>query len=122
MIIYAQESYEIVGACMQVHAELGNGFLEPVYQEALEIVFAEKGIRFEREKEMPIFFQGKPLKKKYIADFLCDEKIIVELKAVSALTGEHEAQVLNYLKASRTKLGLLVNFGAPAFEYKRLVL
>ena len=122
MLVYPQESYLIIGVCMDVHAELGNGFLEPVYQEALELAFAEKNILFEREKELPIFFRGKPLSKKYIADFVCFDQIIVELKAVSDLTGEHEAQVLNYLKASHVKLGLLVNFGGPSLQYKRLVL
>ncbi len=122
MLVYPQESYLIIGVCMDVHAELGNGFLEPVYQEALELAFAEKNILFEREKELPIFFRGKPLSKTYIADFVCFDQIIVELKAVSNLTGEHEAQVLNYLKASHVKLGLLVNFGGPSLQYKRLVL
>jgi GxxExxY protein len=122
VIIHAQESYQIVGACMEVHAGLGGGFLEPVYQEALALVFAEKEIPFEREKELPIFFRGKPLNKRYVADFVCFGSIIVEIKATSDLTGEHEAQVLNYLKASGLKLGLLVNFGVPSLQYRRLVL
>ncbi len=122
MLIYQQESYQIVGACMEVHAELGAGFLEAVYHEALAIAFAEKNIPFGRERVLPIYFHGVELNKKYVADFVCYDKIILELKAVSALTSEHEAQVLNYLKATHFKLGILANFGADSFSYKRLVL
>lgn len=122
MLIYQQESYRIIGACMEVHTELGPGFLEPVYQEALAVVLTEKGVPFEREKELPIFFRGKALAKRYIADFVCFDTIIVELKALDCLAGEHEAQVLNYLKATRFKLGLLVNFGTASLQQKRLVL
>ncbi|MFA4945248.1 MAG: GxxExxY protein [Lentisphaeria bacterium] len=122
MLIYQKESYRIIGACMEVHAELGPGFLEPVYQEALAVVLTEKGVPFAREKELPIFFRGKALAKRYIADFVCFDTIIVELKALDCLAGEHEAQVLNYLKATRFKLGLLVNFGTTSLQQKRLVL
>ena len=121
-IIYKEESYKIIGACMLVHSELGNGFLEPVYQEALEVALNEINIPFEREKELSILFRGQPLKKKYIADFICYGKIIIEIKALSALSSEHEAQVLNYLKATGIKLGILVNFGGKSLTHKRIAL
>ena len=107
---------------MEVHRELGPGFLEPVYQEALELEFERQGIPFEREKELKISYKGHILKKKYVADFICNDKIIVELKALSALSGEHVAQVLNYLKATGFKLGMLINFGEASLKFKRLVL
>ena len=107
---------------MTVHRELGPGFLEPIYQEATEIQFNNDLIPHQREKELVIHYMGKKLLKRYSADFVCYDKIIVELKALSALVSDHEAQLLNYLKATGYKLGILVNFGAPKLEYKRLVL
>jgi GxxExxY protein len=121
-IIYKEESYKIIGSCMTVHRELGPGFLEPIYQEATEIQFNNDLIPHQREKELLIYYMGRELKKRYSADFVCYDKIIVELKALSALVSDHEAQLLNYLKATGYKLGILVNFGAPKLEYKRLVL
>ena len=106
---------------MEVHKELGCGFLEAVYQEALEIEFNNQGIPYEREKELKIYFKGIELRKRYNADFICYDKIIVETKALSNLTDDHLGQVLNYLKATQFKLGLLVNFGQPKLEYKRIV-
>jgi len=120
-LIYKEESYKIIGACMEVHKELGCGFLEAVYQEALEIEFNNQGIPYEREKELKIYFKGIELRKRYNADFICYDKIIVETKALSNLTDDHLGQVLNYLKATQFKLGLLVNFGQPKLEYKRIV-
>jgi GxxExxY protein len=120
-LVFKEEAYKIIGACMEVHSELGSGFLEPVYQEALEIVFEGQGISFEREKELPIHFRGGVLNKRYIADFICFGKIIVELKALSTLDSNHEAQVMNYLKATGFKLGLLINFGGKSLQYKRIV-
>jgi GxxExxY protein len=119
-IIYKEESYKIIGSCMEVHKELGCGFLEPVYQEALEIVFKKNGIPYQREKELSIMFCGELLKKTYNADFVCYNKIILELKALNMLLSEHEAQVINYLKTSDFMLGLLVNFGSTSLEYKRI--
>ncbi len=119
-IIYKEESYKIIGACMEVHNELGCGFLEPVYHEALEIVFNKNGIYYQREKELRIMFCGEFLKKTYNADFVCYDKIILELKALNALLPEHEGQVINYLKTSKLMLGILVNFGCPSLEYKRI--
>jgi GxxExxY protein len=121
-IVYEEESYKIIGACLEVHKELGCGFLEPVYQEALEIEFRSQNIPYEREKELKIYFKGIELQKKYIADFVCSNKIILEIKALSHLTTEHESQVLNYLKATNFKLGILINFGQVSLKYKRLVL
>lgn len=111
MLIYKKESYDICGALFAVHKELGCGFLERVYQDALECEFQERGIPYEREKEIQIMYKGKPLGDPYRADFVCYGKIIVELKAVSEATGVHRAQVLNYLKATNMKLGILANFG-----------
>lgn len=107
---------------MEVHNELGHGFLEAVYQEALEIILAEKGIPNIREKILDINFRGSLLKKRYIADFVCFNDIIVELKAADGLTDIDLAQVLNYLKATGKKIGLLVNFGAQRLQYKRVIL
>lgn len=121
-LIYPEEAYRIVGVAMQVHRELGCGFLEPVYQEALEILLKKEGIPYEREKRLPIYFMGELLRKEYFADFVCFGKIIVELKAVSQLTPVYEAQVLNYLKASGCKLGLLLNFGQASLVHRRIVL
>ena len=120
-LIYKEEAYRIIGACMTVHRELGTGFLEPVYQEAFAVELATEGIPFEREAELTILYKGNPLKKKYFSDFVCYEKIIVELKALRDLLPEHEAQLFNYLKATGLQLGLLVNFGLPSLEHKRIV-
>lgn len=121
-VLYKDESYKIVGACMEVHKVLGCGFLEPVYQEALALEFQQQGITFEREREFEISYKGLILPKTYKVDFLCYGKIIVELKALSQFTGDHLAQALNYLKASHLKLGLLVNFGTRSLQHERIVL
>jgi len=120
-LVYKEEVYKIIGAAMEVHKELGCGFLEAVYQEALSLEFEEQKIPFEQEKEIVIYFKDLLLKKKYKADFLCYDKIIVEVKALSVLTSDHESQLLNYLKATETKVGLLINFGTKSLQYKRLV-
>jgi GxxExxY protein len=121
-LIYGSESYKIIGAAMEVHKHLGCGFLEAVYQEALTIEFRERNIDFLREAAVQIEYKGVTLMKEYFADFICYDKIIVELKAADELSGKHVAQVLNYLKATGYKLGLLINFGAESLEFKRLVL
>ena len=121
-LLYKDECYKIVGACMEVHSNLGCGFLEPVYQEALAFEFQNREIPFEREKEFEIKYKGYAISKTYKVDFLCYEHIIVELKALSQLTGDHIAQVLNYLKASQLKLGLLVNFGISSLQHERIIL
>ena len=119
-IIYKKESYDIVGACMEVHGELGAGFLEGVYQEALERELVTRNTPFCREEKLDIIYKGRLLKKHYYADFVCYDKIIVELKSVKELLPEHEAQIFNYLKATGMKLGLLINFGQKSLEYKRI--
>lgn len=120
-LIYKDEAYKIIGACMNVHQELGCGFLEQVYQEALQIELGKRKIQFEREAILSITYKGIILNKQYTADFICYDKIIVELKAVRNLDNIHEAQVFNYLKATGFKLGLLINFGEQSLEYKRIV-
>ena len=122
MILHKEESYKIVGAAFKVYNTLGAGFLEAVYQEALEIEFQRQGIPYEREKELKINYDGVELKQNYKADFVCYGKIIVELKAVSALDDAHRSQVYNYLHATGFKLGLLLNFGyADELEHERIV-
>ncbi len=121
-LLYKQECYNIVGACMAVHRELGHGFLESVYQEALAIELTRSSIPFEREKELSIIYKGVELKSYYKADFICYDQIILELKALDALSNDHVSQLMNYLKATGLKVGLLVNFGAPSLQYKRYVL
>ena len=109
-----------MGAAMSVHANLGCGFVEKVYQEALAIEFEKHSIPFEREKTMRISYDGQLLQSRYIVDFLCYDKIVVELKAVSSILDEHKAQVINYLKAGDMKLGLLLNFSQTGLQYERL--
>jgi GxxExxY protein len=121
-LIYEQKSYKIIGACIEVHKELGCGFLEGVYQEALELEFENFGIPFEREKELLIYYKNKKLKKRYISDFICYNQILIELKALNQLTSEHESQIINYLKATNLKIGFLFNFGEKSLKYKRFVL
>ena len=121
-LIYKEESYAIIGAAMAVHNELGPGFLEAIYQEALEIEFQERNIPFTREKLLTVNYKGRTLEKKYNADFVCYNKIIVETKALNCLDTSNQSQVLNYLKATRYKLGILINFGEESLKYKRIVL
>ena len=120
MLIYKEESYKIIGACMEVHNTLGCGFLEAVYQEALAIEFEKRGIPYIREAELNIEYKGIILSKKYNADFICYDKIIVETKALTELLTVHQSQVINYLNATKLKLGLLVNFGEESLNYLRL--
>lgn len=120
--IYADETSEIIGACFEVQNNLGHGFLEPVYQEALMYEFISRQIPFQKEKKLEVFYKNQKLEKFYIADFICFEKIIIELKASDGLTDEHTAQVLNYLRATNFRLGLLVNFGTPKVQIKRIIL
>lgn len=122
MLYKSEDTYAIIGAAMHVYNVLGSGFLEAVYQEALEIEFQKRGIPFEREKELTIKYEGQELKQKYKADFVCYDDIIVELKSVSEIDDVHRAQIFNYLKATGYKLGLLINFGnAGGLEYERKI-
>jgi len=121
-LIYKDEVFAIIGAAMEVHRELGPGFLEPVYQEAMEIEVAARGIPFEAQKRIQIKYKEHFLSKEYAADMVCYEKILAEFKALDALGSKEEAQVLNYLKATGMKVGVLINFGSHGkLEWKRLV-
>jgi GxxExxY protein len=121
--MYKDESYRIMGACFEVYKEKGCGFVEPVYQECLEIEFGLQEVPFQAQTQLQLSYKGRPLKQRYIPDFICFDKIIVELKAVSQFAEEHRVQVFNYLKATGYKLGLLVNFcHHPKVEYERIVL
>ena len=106
---------------MEVHRELGSGFLEAVYQEALAIEFEEREIPYISEAQLEVSYKNRLLSKYYESDFICYNRIIVEIKALSELTTNHESQVINYLKATGLKLGILINFGAESLEYKRLI-
>ena len=120
-ILFKQESYQIIGACMKVHRTLGAGFLEKVYQEALEHELQKRSIPYKREKQLQIFYDDVKLDKYYKADFLCFDSIILEIKAQKLISDNDKKQVLNYLKSTDLKLGLLVNFGTPSLTYKRVV-
>jgi GxxExxY protein len=120
-LLYENESYNIIGAAIEVFHELGSGFLEAVYQESLETEFNLRNIPYRREVPLNIYYKNKQLSKFYIADFICYDKIILEIKAVSALTNEHQAQLLNYLKATGFHLGFIINFCGEKMEYKRFV-
>ena len=119
--VLKDECYAIVGAAMEVHKELRGGLLEAIYHEALILELTDRGVPFESEKELDVFYKGKKLQKKYFADLVCYGDIIVEIKAVSELLPEHEAQIINYLKITKKKVGLLVNFGGKELVWKRFV-
>jgi GxxExxY protein len=115
------QTYSIIGAAMEVHQQLGAGFLEGVYQDALQIEFTARSIPFNREHAVPVTYKGLVLGTPYRVDFLCFGSVLVELKAIKELTGVEEAQVIHYLKATGLNRAILINFGAPRLEYKRLV-
>jgi GxxExxY protein len=122
-LLYPSESYRIIGACFEVYKELGPGFLEAVYQESLEIEFDLQNIPFHSQPELPLVYKGRKLQRCYKPDFLCYDGIIVEIKAVGELNDVFRAQLMNYLKATRMRLGLLVNFNHhPKLEHERIVL
>jgi len=115
-------TYAIIGAAMEVHKQLGCGFLEPVYQEALAIELSKRGIPFSREVKLPVFYKEMRLNTPYRVDFICFDEVAVELKAIAHLGGTEEAQLINYLKASGREIGLLLNFGARSLTYRRFIL
>jgi GxxExxY protein len=122
-LLYEEETYKILGACFEVYNDKGCGFLEPVYQECLEIELAHQGIPFVAQREIKLTYRGQPLRQTYKADIICYNRIIVELKAVSCLVDEHRGQILNYLHATGLQLGLLVNFGHhPKVENERFII
>ncbi len=116
-----QRTYSIIGAAMEVHRELGSGFLEAVYHEALTIEMTTRNIEFAHEVELPIIYKGQQLATSYRADFICFDKVILEIKALGEFSTLHEAQILNYLKATGLGVGLLINFEAESLQYKRYV-
>ena len=118
-LVLKEEVYQIAGAAMEVSSELGCGFLEAVYQEALAIEFTDRRIPHISQKRINIFYKGSVLNKDYIADFLCYDQIVVEIKSIKTITGIEEAQILNYLKATKLPLGLIINFGSPQLEWRR---
>ncbi|MEE4116861.1 MAG: GxxExxY protein [Marinilabiliaceae bacterium] len=120
-IIYKQESYEIIGACMNVYNNLGPGFKEAIYQEALELEFAGRNIPYKSETKLRILFKGYNLSRHLRADFLCYDSIIVEIKSLPSLNIYNYKQVKNYLKATSFRLGILVNFGGSSLSYKRIL-
>lgn len=122
-LLYKDEVYAIIGAAMEVYNQLGPGFLEAIYQEALEIELSDREIPYVSQPELKIYYKEHQLTKHYVADFLVFDKIMIEIKAQTQLTSVNEAQVLNQIKASGKKLGLLINFGAPSnLEWKRMIM
>jgi GxxExxY protein len=121
-LLYKAEVFEIIGAAIEVHKELGHGFLEAVYQEAVQIELTQRNIPFEAQRSLRIRYKDQMLKKEYVADFICYGKIIAELKALDELTGKEESQLLNYLKVTGLRVGLLINFGSVGkLEWKRFI-
>ena len=120
-LLFQSESYKIIVACMEVHKKLGSGFLESVYAEALQLEFNISEIPYTKEKKLPVYYDGLKLKKYFVADFVCFESIIIELKATKYTIDADIKQTLNNIKAAQFKLGLLINFGTPSLTYKRIV-
>lgn len=121
-LIYKEESYRIIGAAMEVYNEMGSGFLEPIYQESFALELASIKVPFAEQVQIHVFYKGTQLKKEYKADYIAYDKIILEIKAQDKLTGKEDAQLINYLKATKLRLGLLINFGNPnVLEWKRIV-
>ncbi|TWU16774.1 GxxExxY protein [Allorhodopirellula heiligendammensis] len=121
-ILFKEESYQIMGAMFEVYKEMGCGFLEPVYQECIELELADRGTPFVAQVQLKLNYKHHLLRSKYIPDAICYEKIVLELKAVKSITDEHRAQVHNYLKATAYRLGIIVNFGHyPKLQYERIV-
>ena len=120
-ILYKEESFKVIGACMKVHRSLGAGFLEAVYEEALEKAFLLQNIPLKRQLKLELYYENEKLKKQYRADFVCYDAIILELKAVSHIPDVFYAQLKNYLKCTKMELGILINFGMSSLFYKRIV-
>ena len=120
-LIFKEESYQIIGTCMEVHNNLGPGFLEIVYKDALEYEFTKNNIPYEREKEYTVHYKNIVLPHKFYADFVVFDKIILEVKCMNGIVDEHIAQTLNYLKVSNNRLALIVNFGKEKLQTKRII-
>lgn len=119
-LLHADLTHKIIGAAMEVHRTLGTGFLEAVYEEALAVELRLQRIRYENQKPLCVFYKGYKVRD-YICDFLVEDTVLVELKAIKRLTATEESQLLNYLKGTGLELGLLINFGEPSFKYKRFI-
>ena len=120
-LLFEENTYKIIGACMSVHKGLGAGFLESVYHEALEKEFKNQEVDFDSKRKLQVYYNGEPLQKYFIADFICFDKIVVEIKAASFLHKDTEAQTINYLKSTNYPLGLLINFGQSSLTWKRFI-
>lgn len=120
-IVYKDESFAIIGAAMEVYNQLGSGFVEKVYQDALEIEFELRGIPYKREEHLPVFYKGRQIKHDFFVDFICYDKIVIECKTVSEILNIHKSQTLNYIKINNLKLGIVINFSNQSLEYKRIV-
>jgi len=121
-LLFKREVFDIIGCCFAVHRELGPGFNEVVYKEALVLEFNQKEVPFEREKPFEIMYKGKKLTRNYFCDFIIDDSIILEIKAQGSLVDANSVQLLNYLAASKCRLGLLINFGEKSLKFKRYIL
>jgi GxxExxY protein len=120
-ILFKEESFKIIGACMKVHCSLGAGFLEAVYEEALEKEFIDQNIPYKRQLKLELYYEKEKLNKHYRADFVCYDSIILEIKAVQHIQDAFYAQLRNYLKCTNMELGMLINFGIPSLNYKRII-
>ena len=120
-LLFEEETYKILGACMTVHKKLGSGFLESVYEEALKKELEKEDIPFETQKKLKVFYDGSPLDKYFKADLVCYDKIILEIKSVAFLNKNLESQVINYLKATNHEVGILINFGEKSLKWKRFI-
>jgi GxxExxY protein len=121
-LLYKEDTFKIIGICMEVHNQLGKGFSEVVYSDALEIEFIDNNIKYSKEQKFNISYKGNILPHKYRADFIIDDTIVLEIKAIQCLTSSHVKQTLNYLAVSKLKIGLLINFGEDSLKYKRVIL
>ncbi|MBZ9729088.1 GxxExxY protein [Salegentibacter sp. JZCK2] len=120
-LLYEEKTYKIIGACMKVHRNLGSGFLESVYQESVERELTKQAVEFNRQVRLQLTYDGQPLKKYFIADFVCFQEIIIEIKAASFLNKIMETQTINYLKSTGLPVGLLINFGQQSLTWKRFI-
>jgi GxxExxY protein len=120
--LYKNENFKIVGLCMEIHRILGSGLLEVVYKDALEFELKQHGIPYAREKEFAVQYKGVILPHKFYADFVVHDDIILEVKALNEITKEHIAQTMNYIKLTKGKLGLIVNFGTTSLQHKRIII
>lgn len=121
-LLYKEDTYKIIGICMEVHNQLGKGFNEVVYGDALEIEFIDSDIEYSKEQKFNINYKGNILPHKYRADFIINNKIVLEIKAIQCLTSSHVKQTLSYLAVSKLRIGLLINFGEDSLKYKRVIL